>query len=164
MKVPEKIIVIENIKNDMISIQEKDEPFRSILFENIENSNIIINSKMIKISFIWCQNCNIKINFNILGTFDIFKCYNINIIEKKEIPLICIEHSNNIKIWSKTDLQILNSFSQHIFIIWSINNIVEMPLILFSQHWMWKIPYKTNFNEWQRFEISFLIQDNILHL
>lgn len=158
---PQGTLVIENQSN----LEQTYNFQRAILLENIENSVFTFTEKLIKLTCVRCKNIKILFCDSLIGTVEIFSSEDISLLVTNQIPLITIELSENVVLYSKSDLNILNSFSKEIYICW--NNIhskkIKLPIILFSNHWLWHAAYNKNWTEWHREEKQFLIQDNVLH-
>ena len=163
---PEKIIVIEHLEDveREIHIPPKNN-YKAILFENITNCKFFLTQKHIKVLMVRCKNVQLYIQESIFSTLDVFLCQNIKFYVTKEIPIITIEQSKMVEINSQKDLNILNLFSNDIYIKWRHSHSkIKMPMIMFSNHWMWKLPINTDWPDWSRQEVKFLIQDHLLHI
>ena len=163
---PEKIIVIEHLNNEEKVIHiPTNVGYRAILFENVTNCKFILPQKHIKVLMVRCKNVQLHIQESIFSTLDIFLCQDIIFSVVKDIPIITIEQSKMVEIHSQKDLNILNSFSDDIYIKWRyMPSKIKMPLIMFSNHWMWQLPINTDWTDWSRQEVKFLIQNHLLYI
>ena len=169
MEAPKSIFIIEKLDGVTQKIETSlDSKYQAVLVENTSNSIFIFPQKFIKILLVRCWNVKIILCESLLSTLEIFESEEIQFNVFKEVPIITIENSRQIEILANQDLQILNSYSNDIYINW-IDDLIEirtvkMPLIMFSNHWLWSIPCKTHWDSWSRQEIKYLINDNILHI
>ena len=99
----DNLIIFKNYKNVNLNFSNNLRIKDSIIFKDCSNFNIIINSKINKISIINCKNFNLTFNDCISG-IDIEKAYNLTIYreynnEKLNLVQIDIFRSNVIIIY-----------------------------------------------------------------
>jgi hypothetical protein len=160
---PNSIIVLENLIGVRQDINYSTDKYQALLFENVFDSTFIVSSKLIKIILVRCNNVTIILKESLLSSVEIFESRNVSSLLTKEVPIITIERSNTIKLYSHINLNFLNTYSDEIYIIWGENKIQKVPLILFSNSWLWNAPYNSDWINWTRTEINFLIQEHVLY-
>lgn len=99
---------------------------------------------------------HVQANDGMLVSIDVYKCSNIHLVSFRHIPLIHVELSTKVAIDSFVGIQLLNSFSDDITVSWGTSALKHhMPIIMFTKHWMWHIPYGTDVQYWTAQEQTF---------
>lgn len=164
LRPPSGIAIYENFHNENRTIRRTRDKYEAVLLVNVTDSYIMFREKFIKVILMDCHDVRIQMNDGLLVSLDVYKCSNVHLISFRHIPLINIELSARVSVHSFVGIQLLNSFSDDITVSWGTSSVKHhMPIIMFTEHWMWHIPYGTGVQDWRAQEQTFLVHDHELH-
>lgn len=86
----------EDKKRDVL-FKNKKGKFRTIIFIGFYGSKIYIKEKMLKITFLYCEDCQISIRGGTIGPVEFIKCKNSN-IDIRDPPGVLIDVYSSIPI------------------------------------------------------------------
>lgn len=83
--------------------------FRTIVFVGLIDSRIFIMEKPLKLTFLYCRNCQISIRGGSVGPVEFIKCESTNVDIRGDaktntmVPLIQIDMSTNVHFYQRSD-------------------------------------------------------------
>ena len=155
---PLPIIYIKDRKNETVTIIKKDcnlyinsdvtgtiqscettcidiEVYRMILFEECSNVHIIVNTKLMKLLCIKCENISVDINVNMIAGIDYDHIKKSVLILRGIVPLLNISLSESIRVIQHSDKTV------YVFIsCYDCQFILNMP----PMYRLYEVPFDSN--------------------
>lgn len=101
----EKYLVIYHNSEDEPMFKERTSKFHHVQFSFLEDCRVFILSKLVRVFFMRCKNCQVSIRSPLIESLEFFECknsqLNVRLPESStpQIPLILIENCPNFDIY-----------------------------------------------------------------
>ena len=77
--------------------------YQHVHFINMNECRIFVETKLVRVYFYNCHNCQISITQTLLGMTEMYKCKNMNLTISTWTPWIRIEESDTISLFQSSD-------------------------------------------------------------
>ncbi len=106
--VDDRLVIYHQVPGQMNDGLEKlyDEPtnkYRSVLFLYCKECRIFVMSKVLKLTIIQCNECQLSIRGGVIGLVELFRCTNTNVDIRSTFPLLTSELCSNVHMYQRMD-------------------------------------------------------------